>query len=138
MAKIICIDDDQDILDTCEVVLQGQGHTVQTAVNGREGFEKALKMKPDLIILDVMMDEATEGFHTACRFRREPSLKYTPIMMLSAVNETAPQKFTDKDGEYLPVDAFVDKPIKPKEFVAKVNEMLALKKDQINVEGRED
>ncbi len=136
MAKIICIDDDRDILDTCEVVLEGQGHTIETAINGKEGFETALKMKPDLIILDVMMDDSTEGFHTAQKFRRTKALMYTPIMMLTSVNETAPQKFGAKDGEFLPVDAFVEKPIKPKELVAKVKELLALKKDQINTEGR--
>ena len=136
MAKIICIDDDKDILDACEVVLQGQGHQVETAVNGSEGFEKASKSRPDLIILDVMMDDATEGFHTAYKFRKTETLKYTPILLLTSVNEVSPQKFSANDGEFLPVDAFMEKPIKPKEFVAKVKELLALKKDQINVEGR--
>ena len=136
MAKILCIDDDRDILDTCEVVLHGLGHKVETAVNGKEGFIKASALKPDLIILDVIMDDATEGFHTACEIRGDAALKHTPIMMLTSVNETSPQKFSAKDGEFLPVDAFMEKPIKPKEFVAKVTELLALKKEQINVEGR--
>jgi DNA-binding response OmpR family regulator len=118
------------------VVLEGQGHTVETAVNGKEGFDKASKFKPDLIILDVMMDEPTEGFHTAYKFRQSAALKFVPILMLTSVNETSPQKFGEKDGEFLPVDAFMEKPIKPKAFVAKVKELLALKKDQINVEGR--
>ncbi len=136
MAKIICIDDDKDILDTCEVVLQGKGHTVVTAINGKEGFEKASKEKPDLIVLDVMMDDSTEGFTTAQKFRRTEALKYVPILMLTSVNETSPQKFGEKDGEFLPVDAFMKQPIKPKEFLAKVGELLALKKEQVNVEGR--
>ncbi|MEI7481864.1 MAG: response regulator [Elusimicrobiota bacterium] len=138
MAKILCIDDDRDILDTCEVVLQGMGHKVETAINGKEGLEKAAALKPDLIVLDVIMDDATEGFHTACKFRQNAALKHTPILMLTSVNETSPQKFSAKDGEFLPVDAFMEKPIKPKEFVAKVTELLALKKEQINVEGRRD
>ncbi|OGR64628.1 MAG: hypothetical protein A2X30_04260 [Elusimicrobia bacterium GWB2_63_16] len=136
MAKIICIDDDKDILDTCEVVLQGVGHTVVTAINGKEGFEKASKLQPDLIVLDVMMDDPTEGFATAQKFRRTETLRYVPILMLTSVNETSPQKFGEKDGEFLPVDAFMEKPIKPKEFLVKVKELLALKKEQVNVEGR--
>ncbi|OGS13358.1 MAG: hypothetical protein A2234_09325 [Elusimicrobia bacterium RIFOXYA2_FULL_58_8] len=136
MARIICIDDDKDILDTCEVILQGQGHTVETAINGKEGFEKASKFNPDLIILDVMMDDSTEGFHTAYKFRQVEALKHTPILMLTSVNETSPQKFSAKDGEFLPIDAFMEKPVKPKEFLAKVKELLALKKEQVNVEGR--
>lgn len=135
MAKIICIDDDRDILDACEVILQGLGHQVETATNGKEGFEKAEKSKPDLILLDVIMDSTTDGFHTAYQFRRSESLKYTPIAMLTSVNEHSPQKFSKKDGEFLPVDAFMEKPIKPKEFVAKIRELLALKKDQINIDG---
>lgn len=136
MAKILCIDDDKDILDTCEVVLQGQGHAVTTASNGKEGFEKAAANRPDLIVLDVMMDDSTEGFHLAQKLRRTEDLKYVPILMLTSVNETSPQKFGEKDGEFLPVDAFMEKPIKPKEFIAKASELLALRKDQINVEGR--
>jgi len=136
MAKILCVDDDKDILDTCEVVLQGQGHTVVTATNGKEGFEKAAKEKPALIVMDVMMDDSTEGFATAQKLRRTEALKYIPIMMLTSVNETSPQKFSEKDGEFLPVDAFLEKPIKPKEFLAKVKELLALKKEQVNIEGR--
>lgn len=136
MAKIICIDDDRDILDACEVVLQSRGHTVATAVNGKEGYEKALVFKPDLIILDVMMDNPTEGFHTSYKFRRDESLKFIPIMMLTAVNKTSPQKFGEDDGEFLPVDAFMEKPVEPEAFLAKVNELLALKKEQINIEGR--
>ena len=136
MAKILCIDDDKDILDTCEVILEGQGHTVKTAINGKEGFEKASEFGPDLIVLDVMMDNSTEGFHTAYKFRQTETLRHTPILMLTSVNETSPQKFSAKDGEFLPVDAFMEKPVKPKEFVAKVRELLALPKDRVNTEGR--
>ena len=136
MARILCIDDDKDILDTCEVVLQGQGHSVLTAANGKDGLAKALKEKPALIVLDVMMDDSTEGFTTAQNLRRNEATKHTPILMLTSVNETSPQKFGEKDGEFLPVDGFMEKPLKPKEFVAKVKELLALKKEQVNVEGR--
>ena len=90
-------------------MLQGQGHTVVTAINGKEGFEKAVKEQPALIVLDVMMDDSTEGFATAQKLRRVEAIKYTPIMMLTSVNETSPQKFGEKDGEFLPVDAFLEK-----------------------------
>ena len=136
MARIICIDDDKDILATCETILKEQGHQVATAAGGKEGLEKAAKFKPDLIVLDVMMDDFTDGFHAAYKFRADPALKYKPILLVSAINEHFPQKFdAKKDGEYLPVDAFLEKPIKPKEFAAKVAELLALKKEQINAAG---
>jgi CheY-like chemotaxis protein len=136
MANILCIDDDRDILEACEVILAGQGHKVQTAASGREGLEKASKSRPDLIILDVMMDDTTDGFHAAYKFRKDEKLRYVPILLFSAINEHFPQKFDPKtDREYLPVDAFLEKPLKPKELLAKTAELLALKKEQINVEG---
>jgi CheY-like chemotaxis protein len=136
MARIICIDDDSDILETCKVILTGRGHEVETALSGKEGVEKASAFKPDLIILDVMMDDLTDGFHAAYRFRKDPGLKYAPILLLSAINGHFPQKFDPKkDGEYLPVDAFLEKPVKPGELLAKTTELLALKKEQINVDG---
>mgnify|MGYP001306964401 CR=1 FL=1 len=70
-------------------------------------------------------------------FRRNIAKRYEfNEEKLYSMNETSPQKFSANDGKFLPVDAFMEKPIKPKEFVAKVKELLALKKDQINVEGR--
>ena len=47
MAKILCIDDDRDILDTCEVVLEGQGHKIETAINGKEGYFRVTPGTPE-------------------------------------------------------------------------------------------
>lgn len=136
MAKIVCVDDDRDILDTCEVILTGRGHEVFTASSGKEGVKKVKEVKPDLVLMDVMMDDFTDGFNAVYEIRKDSAVKYTPVMMLTSVNQHFPQKFGEKDGEFLPVDAFVEKPIKPKEFLKKVEELLALKKEQINVDGK--
>jgi len=137
MAKVICIDDDKDILEACTVALEAKGHKVATAAGGEEGYNKAKAFKPDLIIMDVMMDNFTDGFHTAYKFRNDAALKYIPIMLLTSVNDHVAQKFDkNTDGEYLPVDAFVEKPLKPKDLAAKAAELLALKKDQINIDGK--
>jgi two-component system, OmpR family, alkaline phosphatase synthesis response regulator PhoP len=136
MVKILCVDDDKDILDTCEVILNEKGYKTFTAFNGKEGLEKALELKPELIIMDVMMDDFTDGFTAVQKIRKEESLKYTPILMLTSVNQHFPQKFGEKDGEYLPVDSFMEKPLKPTDFLNKIAELLALKKEDINVEGK--
>lgn len=135
MARIVCVDDDKDILETIEVILQGKGHEVYTANNGKDGLKLIKEKKPNLIIMDVMMDDFTEGFHAVYEIRKDDEIKYTPIMMLTSINQHFNQKFSQKDGEYLPVDMFVEKPLKPKEFVAMVDKLLALKKEEINVDG---
>ncbi|HOX22648.1 MAG TPA: response regulator, partial [Elusimicrobiales bacterium] len=124
MAKILCVDDDKDILDTYEVILSGLGHEVLTAANGKEGLEQAQRAKPQLIIMDVMMENSTDGFHAVYAIRKDAAVKYTPILMMTSINAQSAQKFGKEDAEYLPVDAFMDKPVRPKEFVARVKELL--------------
>lgn len=137
MAKVICIDDDRDVLESCKVVLEAQGHEVATAGGGKEGLELAKEFGPDLILLDVMMDDQTDGFHTAYAFRQDEGLKFVPILMLTSINEVTGMGFDkDKDGSFLPVDEFVEKPIEPQKLIELSSKLLALPKDKINVEGK--
>ena len=137
MAKILCIDDDPDIIESCRVTLEAEGHTVEEAANGDLGYEKAKSFKPDMIILDVMMQNDSEGFHTAYKFRGDAALKLTPILMLTSVTEKTGFKFNPaKDGAFLPVDDFIAKPIAPKQLIELTNRLLALPKDQINASGK--
>jgi CheY-like chemotaxis protein len=84
---------------------------------------------PDLIILDVMMDYTTEGFQVSLALRNpDPGSEYAayrdvPIMMLTAIHSTTPLRF-GPDEDYLPVDAFVEKPLEPSVLVEKVAAML--------------
>lgn len=136
MAKIICIDDDLDIIEACRLTLESKGHTVEIARGGNEGFEKAKQFSPDLIILDVMMDDNTDGFHTAYKFRQDEELRYRPILMLTSINSMGREKFSkEKDGEFLPVDEFIDKPIFPEALIDLTDKLLSLPKDKINVDG---
>jgi DNA-binding response OmpR family regulator len=136
MAKILCIDDDPDVIESCKITLTAKGHEVESASDGESGYLKAINFKPDVIILDVMMTNTTEGFHTAYKFRENAELKFTPILMLTSINQEFNFKFNmQKDGEFLPVDNFVEKPISSKLLIETVDNLLALKKDQINVSG---
>lgn len=135
MAKIVCVDDDKDILETLEVILEGKGHQVFIATNGKDGVKLVKEVKPALVIMDVMMDDFTDGFHAVYDIRKDETVKFTPVMMLTSVNQHSNQKFSEKDGEYLPVDMFIEKPVKPKEFLSKVEALLSLKKEDINVDG---
>lgn len=129
MAKILIVDDDPDIVLATRLSLERAGHQVTSASNGAEGLEKLKAERPDLIILDVMMDTATEGFQLALKLRsRDPASELAayrdiPILMLTAIHSTTPLRFGPEE-DYLPVDDFVDKPIDPDVLVKKVDALL--------------
>ena len=129
MAKILIIDDDPDMVLAARLCLEGAGHTVTQAGSGPEGLEKIRQEAPDLIILDVMMDTTTEGFQLALKLRSpDPNSEYAPyrdipIVMLTAIHTTSPVR-VGPDEDYLPVDAFIDKPIEPDDLVQCVAELL--------------
>ena len=129
MSKILIIDDDPDIVMTVRMVLENAGHQVLDAENGKAGVKLLREDKPDLIILDVMMDTATEGFQLALKLRNpDPASDYAeykdiPILMLTAIHSTTPLKF-EPDIEYLPVELFIDKPIDSDDLLGKVEWIL--------------
>ncbi|MBN1114050.1 MAG: response regulator [Oligoflexia bacterium] len=134
--KILCIDDDQDVINVCKKVLTLEGYDFDHASDGEAGYRKAKDMKPDLIILDVMMGNDTEGFHAAYKFRQDDELKYTPILMMTSVNQKLDFNFNKKrDREFLPVDEFLEKPVNLDMLVVTVKKLLALKKEQVNIDG---
>ena len=109
MALIAVIDDDADIREASEIVLTSKGHQVITASNPKDGYEIIKTKKPDLIILDVMMDEPDDGFFLAQKLRREKVT--TPILMYTSISKTVGMDFGA--SEMVPVDDFVEKPITP-------------------------
>jgi CheY-like chemotaxis protein len=148
MAKILIVDDDPDIIESLKTVLESAGHSAITASTGEEGKKKAGAEKPDLIILDVMMESIDKGFEVSRSLKNAAGTKDIPILMLTAIKEVtdinfnAGNTYTDRlPADYftnpemsaggaageVPVDAFYEKPIKPDELLRKVNELLAKK-----------
>ena len=125
---ILVVDDDPDIVETTRTVLETEGYTVETASNGSEGLEKARAVKPDLVILDVMMDRESEGFHVSYEMKKDEATKGIPIIVLTAVGAKSGFKFSaETDGDYLPVEALMEKPLEPKKLLEKVAELLSEK-----------
>ena len=77
-AKIVIVDDDQDIRDTLQHILEGRQYKVITAANKEEGLEKIRAEKPDLTMLDVMMETWQDGFEMARILKKDPDLKEKP------------------------------------------------------------
>ena len=74
----------------------------------------ALQELPDVIILDVSMEKKDEGFYVSQRIRSKPEIKHIPILMITAIHKCTKLKFSPQtDGDYLPVNEFLDKPIDP-------------------------
>ncbi|MBI5808249.1 MAG: response regulator [Ignavibacteriales bacterium] len=126
MALIAIIDDDPDILDASSLILKSKGFNIVTATNPNDGYKIVTEQKPDLIILDVMMDEPDDGFYLAQKFRREKIT--TPILMYTSISKAVGMDF-DK-SEMVPVDDFVEKPITPDQLLDKVETLLKKQKEK--------
>ncbi len=133
MSKILCIDDDRDVIEFLTLTLKAAGHTVISAPDGTSGFARAKEEKPDLILLDVMMANTTEGVKTAFDLRAEPVTRHIPILMLTSINQEFGNAFKlQADPANLPVDDFVEKPIPARVLLEKTAKLLALPKDKVN------
>lgn len=121
MSKILIVDDDPDIVDAGRLVLEREGYEVVGAPNRADGMKKLEEIKPDLLILDVMMEEPDDGLRMAREIRKNGNT--VPIIMLTSVNAAMGLNI-DKDGEIVPVDEFQPKPVEPQTLVAKVKKLL--------------
>jgi len=124
---VLLVDDDIDLLDINRIPLEAAGFHVLTAENREEAMRIATSTRVDVAVLDVMMTTPTEGFVLARQMREDDRTKQIPLLMLTSVNaENEAQgsfvRFSDRDrdNQWLPVDRFVDKPIKPEDLVSTV------------------
>lgn len=128
---ILLIEDDRDIASAMKMTLEAQNLQVIHTDNPEDGLQEAKKNIPDVIILDVMFGEKeeTQGFDYALKMKQDKTLAAIPILMVTAVNTRYPRfNFSPMtDGEYLPVDDFIDKPAQPDELVQKVERLLQQK-----------
>jgi CheY-like chemotaxis protein len=128
-AKIVIVDDDQDIRDSLQVILEGRQYTVVTAADKTEGMQKIKTEKPDLAILDVMMSSWEDGFEMARELKKDSQFKDMPILMLTGVkNKTGIDfKSTAGDPAWCPVDGFLEKPVEPDVLVQEIQKLLSKK-----------
>ena len=128
---ILLIEDDRDIASAMKMTLEAQNLQVILVYNPEDGLQEAKKNIPDLIILDVMFGEKeeTQGFDYALKMKQDKTLAPIPILMVTAVNTRYPRfNFSPMtDGEYLPVDEFINKPAQPDELIQKVEKLLKQK-----------
>ena len=126
--KILLVDDDRDIRDSLRIILEANGYSVQTAVNGSEASKLLETELPDIMILDIMMSTDTEGFDLAHKLRRNEKYEKIPILMLTSfpqkMMEEGTEKFQHIMEEGWPVTQFFEKPIDPEELLSAVEAIL--------------
>lgn len=120
-AKILVVDDEEDIRDLLDITFTREGYRVYQASSGEEALEKARLNMPELIILDVMLP-GIDGHETCLRIKKDPELKRIPVLMLSAKSEEMDQIIGLKIG----ADGYMPKPFTPQLLVAKVNAILRM------------
>lgn len=126
--KILIIDDDPDVLFALRAMLEQEGYQVLTAKTGLEGIQRVQLDKPDLILLDLMIERHDTGFTVAKTIKADPATRDIPIIMVSAVRDVTGFDFNqDRDGHWMKTDAFLEKPYNPEEVLKKISEMLARK-----------
>ena len=117
--KILCVDDEPDILEILKYNLSNEGYNVSTAADGKSAIEMAYNISPNLIIMDVMMPNM-DGIEACEKLRSDEKFNDTIIMFLTARGEDYSHVAAYDAG----ADDYVTKPVKPKVLVSKVKGLL--------------
>ncbi len=127
--KILLVDDDPDIIKALKIILENQKYNVITANNKADGFKKAKEEKPDIAILDVMMDSMHDGFELSRELREDPEFKNLPIILLTAIDSQTGVNFKSAFGntDMLPINAYIEKPVSPHNLLTEIKTLLSKK-----------
>jgi CheY-like chemotaxis protein len=128
--KILIIDDNVDYADSIKTIVESGSYRAEVANSSKQAVEKLEKETPDLIILDVLLQKGAEGIVLSRKFKKDPKLKQVPIIMLTSMTKQTGFKFVSQDprhSHFLPVEEFVEKPVAPKDLLAKIEKLLAAK-----------
>ncbi len=117
--KILCVDDEPDILEILKYNLSNEGYNISTAADGKSAIEMAYNISPNLIIMDVMMPNM-DGIEACEKLRSDDKFNDTIIMFLTARGEDYSHVAAYDAG----ADDYVTKPVKPKVLVSKVKGLL--------------
>lgn len=134
--KILLVDDEKDILEFLSYNLKKEGFAVHISENGLEAIDIAKKIKPDLILLDIMMPEM-DGIETCREIRNIPEIKDTVIAFLTARNED----YSQVAGFDVGADDYITKPIRPRVLISRIsallkrNKIIAEKEEKVSLEG---
>lgn len=123
--RILLVDDDQDFVASVAEWLTANGYEVTVAFDGASGLEKARQLKPDLMILDVMMATDTEGIEVSRKIAESPELKSLPVLLLTGIRKAKNLPFgLTPDESWLPVRTVLEKPVPPDLLLKEIRKLL--------------
>lgn len=120
--KILVVDDEPDVVRWLTLLFENNGYETVSAVNGKEGFNKAEAETPDLIFLDVSMPEES-GIKMYRKLSESSTTSSIPVVMLTGVSPEF-ERFIGSRKQVNPPAAYFEKPVDDKELLAKVAELL--------------
>jgi DNA-binding response OmpR family regulator len=122
--RILLIDDDRDFAEATRAVLESVPYEVIVAFDGDEGLAKVQEEQPDLVLLDIIMP-TRDGFQVYEKLKSDPELWNIPIIILTGLSSSVSNiTYSAHGGEVLEADDFIDKPVRPRELLARIARLL--------------
>lgn len=125
-ARILIVDDDPDFVKITKKILDSHGYETYAASSGAGGLKvmRSAPVKPDLVLLDIMMDYITDGLDVSIAMQSDPDLKEIPVIMITSLTGVrSPQMFPS--DEHVAVSAWLNKPVQPGELLKTIQRALA-------------
>jgi DNA-binding response OmpR family regulator len=116
---ILIIEDEENLVELLRFRLEANNYRVEAALDGKEGWEKIKALKPDLVILDVMLPKV-HGYEVCQICKKDKATKDIPIIMLTARAQAKDMDEAKKAG----ADAWVTKPFEPSELLAEIKKLI--------------
>ena len=127
---VLLIDDDEDFTVSIQSLLETEGYRVATAASGKEGLQKLAESRPDVVLLDVMMESSTEGYAVSGMMKLMP--EPVPVIMVSSVDLTPAELFArSEEMELIRPEAYLTKPVEVPKFLETLRSVLARRGVQI-------
>lgn len=119
MARILVVDDDPDFVEITRTILESNGYEVASATNADQALKAMRHNLPDLVLLDVMMSTVLDGLNLSHVISEDPELRVVPVVMVSSITDSPSAGMFPTD-EYIPIDAWISKPVQPDDLLSKV------------------
>ena len=120
--NVLLVDDDEVFVAATTAILASR-FRVRSAKNGTEAHDRIAEERPDVIVLDVMMDYMSEGFDVARKLRNDPETRTIPLIILTGVDERYDYR-EEVDESWVPCDRFLEKPVEPETLLAAVEDLI--------------
>jgi CheY-like chemotaxis protein len=125
-ARILIVDDDPDFVKITKKILESHGYETDSASSGANALKvmRSTRAKPDLVLLDIMMDYITDGLDVSNAMQRDPNLNDIPVVMVTSLTGVKSQELFPSD-EHVAARAWLSKPVSPDKLLQTVRTALA-------------